>query len=72
MRFFGKIHGTEKDYYIVETTVPEGEEAGGDTTPDVEAKGTGVNVYTYYVTHDSMSEWVQLPDLTPKELAASR
>ena len=40
MRFFGKIHGTEKDYYIVEATVPEGEEdAGGDMPLDVEPKG---------------------------------
>ena len=66
MRFFGKIHGTEKDYYIVEATVPEdAEEGGAELAPDVEAKGTGVNVYNYYVAHDSLSDWIKLPDLTP-------
>jgi len=33
-------------------------------------KGTGVNTYTYFVTQDSMSEWIKLPDLTPQELAS--
>ena len=37
MRFFGKIHGTEKDYYIVEATVPEGEEDAVEV--DDEGKG---------------------------------
>ena len=73
MRFFGKIHGTEKDYYVVEATVPEGEEdGGGDLAPDVEPKGTGVNLYSYYVAHDSLSDWIKLPDLTPTDIAASR
>ena len=73
MRFFGKIHGTEKDYYIVEATVGEGDDEGGaEAAPDVEAKGTGVNTYTYYVSHDSMSDWIKLPDLAPKDIDASR
>ena len=73
MRFFGKIHGTEKDYYVVEATVPEGEDdGGGDLAPDVEPKGTGVNIYSYYVAHDSLSDWIKLPDLTPTDIAASR
>jgi hypothetical protein len=73
LRFFGKIHGTEKDFYIVEATLGEGEgEDDGEKPADVEPKGTGVNTYTYFVTQDSMSEWIKLPDLTPQELAASR
>ena len=47
MRFFGKIHGTEKDYYIVEATVPD--EGEGEANEAIEAKGTGVNLYSYYV-----------------------
>ena len=71
MRFFGKIHGTEKDYYIVEAKVGEGEDEGGEGGNDVE-KGVGVNEFTYYVTHDSMSDWIKLPELAPKDIEASR
>jgi len=69
LKLFGKILGTQKDYYIVEATV-DGE--GGDDDaeeiergPDFEAKGTGVNKFTYFVAHNSLSEWHKLPDLTP-------
>ena len=58
IRFFGKIYGTEKDYYVVEAQgeVADDEDApadGGDEEgepdPRLEAKGTGVNELTYYV-----------------------
>lgn len=70
LKFWGKIQGTEKDYYIVEATI---EEEGGDDEDvergaDFEAKGTGVNKFTYFVTHDSLSAWHKLPDLTPQEI----
>ena len=70
MRFFGRIHGTEKDYYIVEATVPD--EGEGEANENIEAKGTGVNLYSYFVANDSLSEWEKLPDLAPKDIAASR
>lgn len=65
IRFFGKIYGTERDYYIVEASgeVAEEEEeekaADGDAEPDplLEARGSGVNELTYYVAQDSLSEW---------------
>jgi hypothetical protein len=47
MRFFGKVHGTEKDYYIVEATVPD--EGEGEANEAIEPKGTGVNQFSYYV-----------------------
>ena len=75
LRFFGKIYGTEQDYYVVEATLPEGEAGGdddGEKAADVEPSGTGVNTNTYYVAHNSMSEWTKLPDLSPKDIAASR
>ncbi len=60
VRFFGKIYGTEKDYYIVEATgdAGEDEEAAGEAAvegeeaeadPKLEARGSGVNELTYYV-----------------------
>jgi len=73
VRFFGKIHGTKSDYYIAETQV-EAEEEGDveEREADFEPKGTGVNVYTYFVAKSSMSEWTRLPDISPSELKAAR
>ena len=55
LRFFGKIRGTEKDYYVAEGELEGGDEGGdgeGEEKPaDFEAKGTGVNKYTYWVSH---------------------
>ena len=38
----------------------------------MEANGTGVNKYTYFVSHSSFSKWTKLPDLQPKDIIASR
>ena len=75
LRFFGKIHGSANDYYVVEAVVDggeEGEEGAGDAPPDQEAKGTGVNKFTYFVAKNSLSEWTALPDLTPNDIKAAR
>jgi len=74
LRFFGKMHGTQHDYYIVEATLEGGEEEedAGDAESGAEPKGTGVNKFTYYVTHNSLSEWVKLPDLNPQDLQSAR
>ena len=74
LRLFGKIRGTENDYYVAEGEVEGGdEEEGGDEKPaDFEPKGTGVNKNTYWVSHQSFASWTKLPDLSPKDLQASR
>jgi radial spoke head protein 4A len=78
LRFFGKIWGTQKDYYVVEATGAgggeEGEEGGGEGEPEagMEAPGTGVNKFTYFVTHSTLSDWIKLPDLSPKDIVATR
>ena len=70
--FFGKIYGTQKDYYIVQ---------GSDIDPpadfnydaDMEhRKEDGVNQFVYYVTNDLTQDWTELPDVTPKQIACSR
>jgi len=75
-RFFGKILGTESDYYIAETQCEPVEEAGGEEgverDADFEPNGTGTNVYTYFVTHSTMGEWKRLPDVSPADLRAAR
>lgn len=81
LRFFGKVWGTKQDYYVVEATgdaggeeaeANEDEENEDGPTADQEARGTGVNKFSYYVTHDSLSKWTRLPDLSPSDIAASR
>lgn len=74
IRFFGKISGTEKDYYVAEGTLEGGEEGeGGDNKPaDQEARGSGVNKFVYWVTDSVLEKWVKLPDLTPADIKAAR
>ena len=74
IRLFGKIAGTQKDYYVAEGVVEGGEEGGeGEGRPaDQEAKGTGVNKFTYWVTDSILEKWTKLPDLSPADIKASR
>ena len=75
IRFFGKISGTERDYYVAEGTLDGGEEGGdgGDNKPaDQEARGTGVNKFVYWVTDSVLEKWTKLPDLTPSDIKAAR
>ena len=73
VRFWGKISGTNKDYYVAEVfeskTLPEdtrNPETGG------EARGTGVNEYAYYVTTAANGAWILLPGLDPADIAEAR
>jgi len=72
LNFFGKITGTECDYYIAEGVVEGEEENEEEKEADFEPKGTGVNKYTYFVASNSLAEWTKLPDLSPKQVQASR
>jgi hypothetical protein len=75
IRFWGKIYGTEHDYLVAEGVLDGGEEEGEgeeEKPADFEIRGTGVNQFVYWVTHDTLSQWVQLPDLMPKYLKTSR
>ena len=78
VRFWGKIHGTQKDYYIAEGVlegedeVPEGEEEA-EKPKDFEPRGGGVNKYCYWVNDNPVKgSWVKLPDISPDEIKASR
>lgn len=65
LRFWGKIYGTQADYYIAEGSGGAGEESE-DLPEDFERKGTGVNANTYWATTDLHGEWTELPDINPK------
>lgn len=75
LKFWGKIYGKERDYYIAEGAMEGGEEEGGEEKgPEFEARGAGggVNMCVYWVSDSSLSDWSQLPDLSPKDIEAAR
>ena len=44
-----------------------------DQRPDGgEARGSGVNEYSYWVTNEAKGPWQALPDLEPQDLEAAR
>jgi len=52
LRFFGKITGKENDYFVAEAELEGGDEDDGEEKPaDFEPKGTGINKFTYFVSH---------------------
>lgn len=68
------MYGTQRDYYIVEAEVEGGDEeqpelAEGETPVE---KDAGVNKFAYFVSHNSLSEWTKLPDLSLNDLLAAR
>mmetsp|Transcript_29838 Transcript_29838/g.27325 ORF Transcript_29838/g.27325 Transcript_29838/m.27325 type:complete len:310 (-) Transcript_29838:289-1218(-) len=75
IKFWGKIFGSKKDYYIAELdqegNAPDGAEPDPED-PKLEARGTGVNQYNYFVTNDILGEWTPLPVITPDQLTQSR
>ena len=72
LTFFGKIYGTQKDYYIVQgADIDPKEDAVYDNDME-KKKEDGINQYTYYVTNDLSSDWVELPDIKPSQLIGSR
>ena len=70
IRFWGKIYGIERDYIVVEGVGEAGEDE--ERPPDMEKKGEGVNIFTYWVTDSAFNSWTELPDITPAQLKVSR
>jgi len=73
IRLWGKILGSEADYYVAEA-YKEGEVGEVDElNPDAEIGGQGANKYSYFVTNDLVSqEWTKLPNIKPNEIVAAR
>lgn len=77
VRFFGKVLGTNGDYYVFETSIkehepedPPPETPAGEIPP--EPAGEGSNEYTYFVCSYLGGAFVRLPDVTPKAVVAAR
>lgn len=69
LALFGKILGTEADYYVV-----GGKSAGAEEAADGNAmEGTdGANRMCYFVCNKIGDEWVKLPDVTSAQIVQSR
>ena len=74
LKFWGKIKGTEKDYFVAEGTQEAGEPAEGEeaSTEAVEPRGQGVNKFVYWVCNSPLEAWTQLPDLKPSNIISAR
>lgn len=72
LSFWGKILGTDADYYVAQAQRDGGGDEGEDADPDAEPSGTGANTFTYYVTNDLAGDWRRLPDIKPREIIAAR
>ena len=70
MRFWGKIYGTQKDYWILEGQLESSEEDKEENT--MEKRGEGVNRWVYWVTDNLLDDWIQLPDVKPQHLLVAR
>ena len=70
--FFGKIFGSEKDYYIVEATEIEPPENFNYDNDMEKRKEDGVNKNVFFVTNDLSEKWIELPDVKPSQIRASR
>lgn len=55
LKFFGKIYGSEKDYWVAQGVLGFQEEK---PYPAQEMRGTGVNFYVYWVTDSLFSDWI--------------
>ena len=56
LRFWGKIYGTQKDYWIVEGELNKSEEKPSDDTQEL--RGSGCNKYVYWVTESFLQDWI--------------
>ena len=70
LKFFGKIFGTKKDYWVAQGALKFEEEASSN--PMQEKRGEGVNGLVFWVTDNLLSDWIQLPDASPEQLVVAR
>lgn len=70
IKFFGKILCSQKDYWVAQGTLNVQEQM--PINPIQELRGKGVNETVFWVTHDLMNDWVQLPDAQPEHLICAK
>lgn len=70
LRFWGKILGIQRDYWVIEGVLDSAEEDRAHWSH--EKRGEGVNKLVYWVNDNLLEDWIQLPDATPEHIKASR
>jgi hypothetical protein len=80
-RFWGKVLGGDRDYYVAECEYSEGarpragreeEDRGGRPRRAPPEEDSGPNALCYFVCTARGAGWAPLPDVTPQQIAASR
>lgn len=82
-RFWGKVLGVERNYYICEVEYNEGERPQPEANEEEEKTeeteqeppiedASGPNLFNYFVCNELGGKWVLLPDVLPKQIVASR
>lgn len=66
LRLFGKIQGQQNDYWVAQGVLKEKEE--NIAQPNQEERGKGSNTSVFWVTHDLVDDWIQLPEATPEHI----
>eukprot|EP00933_Yihiella_yeosuensis_P060438 TRINITY_DN631_c0_g3_i1.p1 TRINITY_DN631_c0_g3~~TRINITY_DN631_c0_g3_i1.p1 ORF type:complete len:493 (+),score=141.58 TRINITY_DN631_c0_g3_i1:123-1601(+) len=79
LRLWGKVMGIDADYYVAEGSLkkPPGAVAPPAPLPgspefDVENRGEGANLFTYWVTTGGANPWVRLPTARASQIVAAR
>lgn len=70
IKFFGKIFGSQKDYWIAQGTIVGEEEKSKN--PLKEKRGEGTNTHIFWVTENLLKDWIQLPDAEPLHIEVSK
>ena len=70
LRLFGKIQGQQNDYWVAQGVLKEKEE--NIAQPNQEERGKGSNTSVFWVTHDLVDDWIQLPEATPEHILIAR
>jgi hypothetical protein len=56
IKFFGKIFGSQKDYWIAQGTIVGEEEKSKN--PLKEKRGEGANTHIFWVTENLLKDWI--------------
>lgn len=70
LQLFGKITAIENDYWVAQGVLTDAEEV--PTNKLQEHRGKGVNTTVFWVTHNLMGDWIQLPDAEPMHIMQAR
>lgn len=73
IKFWGKIYGTEQDYYILYGIFKDFQESLDYNKLLYEKRGTeGINRFLFWVSNSCLEDWYELPDVSSEQIIASK